>query len=149
MPKPSMVAVTAAELIKVGIVADDKREELERYFEARRCFDELFGPSEPEVKADEAVRIVDEARRRQENQLQKIAKVMDHVRVLTKHDPSVVSGLERVLAACFKAVAEIDPGDLDRRIHRARDAREELHHMLRRIREGVNGIETTKVKGGM
>ena len=148
MPKPSKVAVTAAELIKIGIVADDKREELERYFEARRRFDELFGPSGAEFKPDEAVRIVDKARRLHEKELRQIAEVMDHVHVLTKHDPNVVSGLERVLAACFNAVAEIDPDDLDRRIRRARDARDELHHMLRRIHEEVSGIDTTIVKGG-
>jgi hypothetical protein len=148
MPEPSKVAVTAAELIKVGIFADDKRDELERYFEARRRFDELFGPSEPEFKADEAVQRVEKAQKRYERELRQIEEVMDHVHVLTKHDPSVVSGLKRVLADCFNAVTEIDPGDLDRRIRRARDARDELLRMLLRIHGEVNGIETTKVKGG-
>ena len=148
MPEPSKVAVTAAELIKVGIVAGDKREELERYFEARRCFDELFGPSEPEFKSDEAVQRVEKAQKRYERELRQIEEVMDHVHVLTTHDPSVVSGLKRVLADCVNAVAEIDPGDLDRRIRRARDARDELLRMLLRIRGEVNGIEITKVKGG-
>jgi hypothetical protein len=133
------VAVTPSELIKSGLVPPEKQEQLERYFEARRRFNEIFGNSlVGEIDTDRAVDIFAEARQRFEEELQTVERVMEDIRVLTEKDVRVASQVVDALGACRQAFRGIDPGEIRERFRRARGERDELLKLLQRIRADLN-----------